>query len=91
MTKTQAADHDSWLVKCSPRALGFIQSNQHNYIQGLEEYWERGLKIFLKRGNQRRGDKYPLQAMELIHFKNMLKRSKNAKKNHIFINFLAIF
>ena len=76
MTNSQAANHDSWLVRCSHRNLGFSQSNQHNYIQGLEEYWEGGgegggLKIFLKGGGgikegglfEKGGDKYPFQTM----------------------------
>ena len=47
MTNGQAADRDSWLVRCSPCAPGFSQSNQ-----GLEEeYWEGGgIKDFFKGG-----------------------------------------
>ena len=59
MTNNQAADHDSWLVRCSSHAPGFSRSNQHNYIQSLEEqYWEGGgggLKIFLKGQESKKG------------------------------------
>ena len=60
MTNNQAADHDSWLVRCSSHAPGFSRSNQHNYIQSLEEqYWEGGeggvLKIFLKGEESKKG------------------------------------
>ena len=30
MTNSQAATHESLLVRCSPRAPGFSQSNLHN-------------------------------------------------------------
>ena len=77
MTNSQAADHDNWLVRCSPCALGFSQSNYHNYIQGLEEeYWEGGTKDFFKGeikeggedylkmgGEGAGGDKYPLRTI----------------------------
>ena len=79
MTNSQAADHGSWLVRCFPRALGFSQSNQHNYIQG---FWKNNigkggvLKIFLKGGGGikagglfKRGggsDKCPLQTMMVL-------------------------
>ena len=59
MTNSQAADHDSWLVRCSPRAPGFSRSNQHNYIQGLEEnnIGKGQIKYFFKGGGGEGGSK----------------------------------
>ena len=37
MTNSWATDYDSWLVRCSPQALGFSQSNQHDNSQSFEE------------------------------------------------------
>ena len=48
MINGQAADHDSWLVRCFPRAPGFSRSNQHNYTHALEECLEGGIKDFFK-------------------------------------------
>ena len=31
MTNSQAATHESWLVRCSPHAPGFSRSNQHEF------------------------------------------------------------
>ena len=33
MTNSQAATHESWLVRSSPRALGFSRSNQPVHLQ----------------------------------------------------------
>ena len=37
MTNSQAATHESWLVRCSRRAPGFSRSNQHEQAKGLSE------------------------------------------------------
>ena len=56
MTNSQAAEYDSWLVRCFPCAPGFSQSNQHNYIQGSgriilgREEIKEGGGDYLKRG-----------------------------------------
>ena len=35
MTNSQAANHESWLVRCSPCAPGFSPSNQQYNLQYL--------------------------------------------------------
>ena len=33
MTNSQVVTHESWLVRCSPRAPGFSRSNQHASVR----------------------------------------------------------
>ena len=33
VTNSQVANHDSWLVRCSPHAQAFSRSNQRNFVK----------------------------------------------------------
>ena len=39
MTNSQAATHESWLVRCSPHAPGFSRSNQHGFKFSHSSSW----------------------------------------------------